>query len=121
MLLVIRGQAPIISSASSLVIYIYVILYIGALMVLTLKVISCSINYSDGLLKEVGLSKAQMKNRLFHCPSVIKYFGYCLCCGSHFAGPVYEMKDYLDWTEQKGVGTRCNFLIYMVLFSLCFC
>lgn len=72
-------------------------------MVLTLKVISCAINYNDGLLKEDGLREAQKKNRLIKLPSVIEYIGYCFCCGSHFAGPVYEMKDYLDWTEEKGV------------------
>jgi len=76
---------------------------VGALMVLTLKVISCAINYSDGILKEEGLREAQKKYRLTKLPSLIEYFGYCLCCGSHFAGPVYEMKDYLDWTERKGV------------------
>ncbi|KAJ6839104.1 lysophospholipid acyltransferase 1-like [Iris pallida] len=27
----------------------------------------------------------------------------CLCCGSHFAGPVYEIKDYLEYTENKGI------------------
>ena len=75
----------------------------GALMVLTLKVISCAINYSDGILKEEGLRESQKKYRLTKLPSLIEYFGYCLCCGSHFAGPVYEMKDYLDWTERKGV------------------
>lgn len=75
----------------------------GALMVLTLKVISCAINYNDGLLKEEGLSETQKKNRLIKLPSLIEYFGYCLSCGSHFAGPVYEMKDYLDWTEGKGI------------------
>ncbi|XP_021809855.1 lysophospholipid acyltransferase 1-like [Prunus avium] len=75
----------------------------GALMVLTLKVISCAINYNDGLLKEEGLRESQKKNRLIKLPSLIEYFGYCLCCGSHFAGPVYEMKDYLDWTEGKGI------------------
>ncbi|KAL8141520.1 hypothetical protein V2J09_014552 [Rumex salicifolius] len=76
----------------------------GALMVLTLKVISCSINYNDGLLKEdERLREAQKKYRLLRMPSLIEYVGYCLCCGSHFAGPVYEMKDYLDWTEGKGV------------------
>uniref|UniRef100_A0A1D1YMW2 Lysophospholipid acyltransferase n=1 Tax=Anthurium amnicola TaxID=1678845 RepID=A0A1D1YMW2_9ARAE len=75
----------------------------GALMVLVLKVISCAINYNDGILKENGLRPAQKKNRLLRCPSLIEYFGYCLCCGSHFAGPVYEMKDYLEWTEQKGI------------------
>ncbi|KAG7015613.1 Lysophospholipid acyltransferase 1 [Cucurbita argyrosperma subsp. argyrosperma] len=74
----------------------------GALMVLTLKVISCSINYNDGLLKE-GLSEAQKKNRLIKLPSLIEYVGYCLCCGSHFAGPVFEMKDYLEWTDGNGI------------------
>ncbi|KAB2026950.1 hypothetical protein ES319_D06G255900v1 [Gossypium barbadense] len=72
-------------------------------MVLTLKVISCAMNYNDGLLKEEDLREAQKKNRLIKLPSLIEYFGYCLCCGSHFAGPVYEMKDYLDWTEGKGI------------------
>ncbi|KAF5734468.1 lysophospholipid acyltransferase 1-like [Tripterygium wilfordii] len=75
----------------------------GALMVLTLKIISCAINYNDGLLKEEGLREAQKKNRLIKLPSLIEYFGYCLCCGTHFAGPVYEMKDYLEWTERKGI------------------
>ncbi|PQQ21405.1 hypothetical protein Pyn_25780 [Prunus yedoensis var. nudiflora] len=75
----------------------------GALMVLTLKVISCAINYNDGLLKEEGLRESQKKNRLIKLPSLIEYFGYCLCCGSHFAGPVYEIKDYLDWSEGKGI------------------
>jgi lysophospholipid acyltransferase len=75
----------------------------GALMVLTLKIISCAINYSDGMLKEEGLRDAQKKYRLAKLPSLIEYFGYCLCCGSHFAGPVYEMKDYLEYTERKGL------------------
>ncbi|KAF6154418.1 hypothetical protein GIB67_028310 [Kingdonia uniflora] len=75
----------------------------GALMVLTLKVISCAMNYNDGLLKEDNLRAAQKKYRLLRLPSLIEYFGYCLCCGSQFAGPVYEMKDYLEWTERKGV------------------
>ena len=78
-------------------------------MVLTLKVISCAINYNDGLLKEEGLREAQKKNRLIKLPSLIEYFGYCLCYGSHFAGPVYEMKDYLDWTEGKGVSLLGKF------------
>lgn len=81
----------------------FVELVLGALMVLTLKVISCSINYNDGMLKEEGLRDAQKKNRLIELPSVVEYIGFCLCCGSHFAGPVFEMKDYLDWTEGKGV------------------
>ena len=72
-------------------------------MVLTLKVISCAINYNDGLLKEEELCEAQKKYRLIKLPSMIEYFRYCLCCGNHFAGPVFEMKDYLDWTKWKGI------------------
>lgn len=79
-------------------------------MVLTLKVISCAINYNDGLYEEERLRESQKKNRLIKLPSLIEYFGYCLCCGSHFAGPVYEMKDYLEWTEGKGV----NYFIILI-------
>ncbi|KAL3645384.1 Lysophosphatidylcholine acyltransferase 1 [Castilleja foliolosa] len=75
----------------------------GALMVITLKIISCVINYNDGFLKEDDLREAQKKNRLIKLPSLLEYMGYCLCCGSHFAGPVYEMKDYLEWTESRGI------------------
>ncbi|MED6181016.1 Lysophosphatidylcholine acyltransferase 1 [Stylosanthes scabra] len=79
----------------------------GSLMVLTLKIISCSFNYKDGLLKEEeGLREAQRKYRLMKLPSLLEYIGYCLCCGSHFAGPVFEMKDYLDWTEGKGIWSK---------------
>ncbi|XLT06220.1 hypothetical protein HN51_044969 [Arachis hypogaea] len=74
----------------------------GTLMVLTLKVISCAFNYNDGLLKEEGLREDQKKKLLIKLPSLIEYIGYCLCCGTHFAGTVYEMKDYLDWAEEKG-------------------
>ncbi|PSS11440.1 Lysophospholipid acyltransferase [Actinidia chinensis var. chinensis] len=75
----------------------------GALMVLVLKIISCAMNYNDGLLKEENLREPQKKNRLLKLPSLIEYVGYSFCCGSHFAGPVYEMKDYLEWTEKKGI------------------
>ncbi|KAJ0431192.1 putative 1-acylglycerophosphocholine O-acyltransferase [Helianthus annuus] len=78
----------------------------GSMMVITLKVISCAFNYNDGSLKERRLRDTQKKNRLFRLPSVIEYVAYCLCCGTHFAGPVYEMKDYLDWTQGKGIWTR---------------
>lgn len=86
-------------------------------MVLILKVISCAINYSDGLLKKEGLRESQRKNRLIRCPTAIEYVGYCLCCGSHFAGPIYEMKEYLEWTEGEGVSTIClpyNYRSYLM-------
>lgn len=84
-------------------------------MVITLKIISCVINYNDGILKEEDLREAQKKNRLLKMPSLLEYFGYCLCCGSHFAGPVYEMKDYIEWTERKGV----LYFISIIMSILC--
>ncbi|XP_073285549.1 lysophospholipid acyltransferase 1-like [Primulina huaijiensis] len=75
----------------------------GSLMVITLKIISCAINYNDGLLKDEDMRDAQRKNRFQKLPSLLEYFGYCLCCGSHFAGPVYEMAAYIEWTERKGI------------------
>lgn len=79
----------------------------GALMVLTLKVISASFSYGDGLIKkEESLRVSQKKNRLMKPPSLVQYLGYCLNCGTHLAGPVYEIKDYIDWTEDKGLWSR---------------
>lgn len=88
-------------------------------MVITLKIISCVINYNDGMLKEEDLREAQRKNRLLKLPSIIEYFGYCLCCGSHFAGPVYEMKDYLEWTSRKGVLHFCLYVDFLPVLYIC--
>ncbi|KAH9572669.1 hypothetical protein CY35_02G163900 [Sphagnum magellanicum] len=77
---------------------------IGAMMVLTLKVISAAINYQDGLIQdEDTLRNAQKNCRLQELPSPIAFIGYCLNCGTHLAGPVFEIRDYLDWTENKGL------------------
>lgn len=86
-------------------------------MVITLKIISAVINYNDGLCKEENLRESQKKNRLIKLPSLLEYFGYCLCCGSHFAGPVYEMKDYLDWIERKGVSYLCHYTRDWLIYS----
>ncbi|CAM6096515.1 unnamed protein product [Calypogeia fissa] len=77
----------------------------GALMVLTLKVISATMNYQDGLLTEGvdNLRPAQKKYRIFYLPNPITYLGYCFNCGSHLAGPVYELRSYIDWTANKDI------------------
>ncbi|MCD7450461.1 hypothetical protein HAX54_006531 [Datura stramonium] len=52
------------------------------------------IGAADGLLKEEELREAQKKNRLLKgTTSLLEYFGYCLCCGSHFAGPIWESSE----------------------------
>ncbi|KAG0615285.1 hypothetical protein M758_5G029100 [Ceratodon purpureus] len=76
----------------------------GAFMVLILKVISVSMNYQDGLIKnEEELRSSQKKNLVKNLPSPVQYLGYCFNCGTHLAGPVYEFNDYMDWAEDKGL------------------
>lgn len=85
-------------------------------MVLTLKVISASMCYQDGLVKEEDLRVSQRKNLLKELPSLTQYLGYCLNCGTHLAGPVYEIRDYIDWTEDKGVPTKFFNLLFISIF-----
>ncbi|KAL1345597.1 hypothetical protein AAHE18_08G129500 [Arachis hypogaea] len=77
--------------------------------------IGCHVYYMSGDVwkdggiddtEEEGLREAQRKYRLTKLPSLVEYIGYCLCCRSHFAGPVFEMKDNLDWTEGKGIWSK---------------
>jgi lysophospholipid acyltransferase len=69
-------------------------------MVLTLKVISAAVCYQDGRPeKQDDLRESQKKNQIRDLPSPITFLGYCLNCGTHLAGPVYEIKDYIDWAE----------------------
>uniref|UniRef100_A0A7I4F139 Uncharacterized protein n=1 Tax=Physcomitrium patens TaxID=3218 RepID=A0A7I4F139_PHYPA len=76
----------------------------GSMMVLTLKVTSAAFNYQDGLIKDGdSLREAQKKYRLEKPPSFIAYLGYCYNCGSILVGPVFELRDYMDWTEDKGL------------------
>lgn len=74
------------------------------MMVLTLKVTSAAFNYQDGLIEdEKTLREAQKKYRLKNLPSFVAYLGYCFNCGTHLVGPVFELRDYMDWTENKGL------------------
>eukprot|EP00850_Spirogloea_muscicola_P022901 SM000317S12246 [mRNA] locus=s317:25144:28231:+ [translate_table: standard] len=77
--------------------------HLGALMILTLKATSGAINYQDGLLPDGdhSLRESQRRHRLTRLPTVLEFLGYNLCCGLHLAGPVYEISDYIAWTEDK--------------------
>lgn len=74
------------------------------MMVVTLKVTSAAFNYQDGLIEdEKNLRASQRSYRLSKLPSFLAFLGYCFNCGTHLAGPVFELKDYMDWTENEGV------------------
>lgn len=86
-------------------------------MVLTLKVISAAVCYQDGRPeKQDDLRESQKKNQIRDLPSPITFLGYCLNCGTHLAGPVYEIKDYIDWAENKGV-IKHSFPLFPIFLS----
>lgn len=76
----------------------------GSMMVLTLKVTSAAFNYQDGVIEdETSLLNSQKKYRLKALPSFLAYLGYCFNCGTHLVGPVFELRDYMDWTNNHGL------------------
>lgn len=93
----------------------------GALMVLTLKVIATAMNYQDGQelqvaplepgsgkgdeqLRRSSSGSSSSKERVIAAlPSPLAYLGYCVSCGTHLAGPVYEFQDYSRWTNRQGL------------------
>lgn len=73
-------------------------------MILTLKVISAAMDFQDGQVSdESTLKEAQLKNRIKKLPSILEFSGFCFNCGTHFAGPLYSLKDYLSWQRSEEV------------------
>eukprot|EP00271_Cylindrocystis_brebissonii_P013834 TRINITY_DN341_c0_g1_i1.p1 TRINITY_DN341_c0_g1~~TRINITY_DN341_c0_g1_i1.p1 ORF type:complete len:490 (+),score=89.12 TRINITY_DN341_c0_g1_i1:303-1772(+) len=77
--------------------------FTGSLMLLTLKAISVATDYQDGLLPKEALKETQEHSRLMKLPTLLEYVAYSFNCGSHFAGPICYMKDYLDWQKSEGI------------------
>ena len=84
-------------------------------MIITLKTIGAAFDYQDGLLSEADLKEAQKHNFISRLPSLLEYMGYSLNCGTHFAGPVYGIRSYLDWTRRNGVGSHGKVLVAFCL------
>ncbi len=79
--------------------------FTGALMVLTLKVISVAVCTADGAAppdKAARLTPYAAAKRLPRAPSLLEYFSYLFCAGNLLAGPAFEMRDYLDYIHRRG-------------------
>lgn len=67
-------------------------------MLLTLRLVMFAFDVSDGKLKEEELHHRHAKTyRLERFPSYIEVLGYCFFFPSLIAGPVFPMKEYLDF------------------------
>jgi len=75
----------------------------GLLMVLTLKVTACALNYQDSMLPESELNDFQKKRAIKKLPNVFDYAGWLMFPCTLVVGPALEFRDYLDWLNNKGV------------------
>lgn len=75
----------------------------GLLMVLTLKVTACALNYQDSLLPESELNEFQKRRAVTALPSPLDYAGWLMFPCTLVVGPAIEFRDYLDWINKRGV------------------
>ncbi|EGZ25924.1 hypothetical protein PHYSODRAFT_540480 [Phytophthora sojae] len=71
----------------------------SAQMILTLKLSSVAINYSDGGLPKEKKTPTMLKNELQEIPALIPYFGFIFFFPTYLAGPAFEYKDYIFWMK----------------------
>ncbi|KAL4433765.1 hypothetical protein ABPG75_000206 [Micractinium tetrahymenae] len=73
------------------------------LMFATCKLIAVAHSYADGAAGDAKsrLSDWQLAHALEEPPSLLAYLGHVLGCSNLLAGPLYEMRDYLDWAHRR--------------------
>ena len=74
----------------------------GLLMVLTLKVTACALNYQDCLMPEKELNEFQVRRAVTALPNLLDYAGWLMFPCTLVVGPAIEYRDYLDWLNKRG-------------------
>lgn len=80
------------------------IVWDAAQMILTLKLSSLAINYSDGGIPAEKKSPSALKNaknELRELPGLIPYFGFIFFFPTYLAGPAFEYSDYIKWMKVR--------------------
>ena len=76
----------------------------GLLMVMTLKVTACAVNYMDSSKPESELSDFQKRRAIHELPNIFDYAGWLLFPCTLVVGPAVEFRDYIDWLHGGGGG-----------------
>ncbi|KAI9921565.1 hypothetical protein PsorP6_000581 [Peronosclerospora sorghi] len=76
----------------------------AAQMILTLKLSSIAISYSDGGLPKEKKTPLMIQHELHELPALIPYFGYIFFFPTYLAGPMLEFKNYLYWMKISAAG-----------------
>jgi lysophospholipid acyltransferase len=86
----------------------------GLLMVLTLKVTACAINYQDAATTKADeMSEFQNRRHLKKLPNILDYASWLMFPCTLVSGPAVEFRDYTDWLHDRGVwsGRKPNALV----------
>ncbi|TMW66207.1 hypothetical protein Poli38472_003972 [Pythium oligandrum] len=79
------------------------IVWDAAQMILTLKLSSVAINYSDGGIPKEKKTPTMLKNELDSVPALLPFLSYAFFFPTFLAGPAFEYKDYIEWIKETRV------------------
>lgn len=77
--------------------------FTGALMVVTLKLISCATNVSDSYKDEKHLRQHEREWMIPAAPRPLEYASYIFATGNLLAGPHFHFKAYSEYIERRGL------------------
>eukprot|EP00873_Tetraselmis_striata_P000705 jgi/Tetstr1/420969/TSEL_012029.t1 len=77
--------------------------FTGALMVVTLKLISCATNVSDSHKEDKHLRPSERQWMIRAAPTPLEFVSYVFATGNLLAGPHFHVKTYLEYIERRGL------------------
>jgi hypothetical protein len=80
----------------------------GALMVLVLKQVALGHNRADNFAREASKQCSAERHGLYvdATPNILHYFSYMFASGNLLAGPFFEYRDYMNFTNRRGEWRR---------------
>ena len=75
-------------------------------MLLTCRLWSVGFVIADGTTPDAKLNEGQRKRKMKKKPSLVEFLSYCFFGPTSMVGPFYELHEYLDYIEFKGIYQR---------------
>ncbi|GJP32594.1 hypothetical protein CLOM_g17211 [Closterium sp. NIES-68] len=77
--------------------------FTGTLMVFTLKIAGCAMDYQDGALRDDKAQHRMYANRLQGLPSLLEFVSFVFFPGAVLVGPVFNFKQYQAYAAGQGL------------------
>jgi len=72
-------------------------------MLLTCRLWSVGFVVADGAKKDELLTDGQVQRKMVNKPSLLEFVSYSFFGPNSICGPFFEIKNYIDFIEQKGI------------------